>query len=188
MNGLSFDFGGEVVCGRLEAGHDALAVPAIAPLFAIALLFLAPLCVRGPLYFWYEFWTQASFRTIFTWVFVFKSLWLLFAIASCGARTVRGASLGTEAADALGAAGAGLGAALACLGLLLGLPGLENSLTAVNNEMAVLPLGLSESSASQLTLTYPVSLPLWLVIFGAAMIVPAEILPVRTNRRKDRAG
>lgn len=156
------------------------AAAALAPFFAVALLFLAILAVRGPLYFWYGFWTDAGFRTGFVVVFGFLILWQLYAAYACGAAgspRKAGADAGeTGALPGLAAALAALGAGLLWLGLALGLPGLETALTVWNDQMAVLPLGLSRILGITTHLNIPLELPMKLGLFGGAMIATAIVL------------
>ncbi|NTW35554.1 MAG: hypothetical protein HGB17_05405, partial [Syntrophobacteraceae bacterium] len=190
LNGPAFDFFGKVVQSEQQErmGRDAFAALALAPLFALALHFLAVLSIRGPLYFWYEFWTRAGFRSGFTVLYVFLFLWLLFAITACGARAAHAAGKRAPLVHGLAATGAGMGAALACLGMLLGFPGLENALTTVNDEMAVLPMGLSRILGIATHLNIPLSLPSRLVGVGVILVVPAAIFRIWARYRKEAKG
>jgi hypothetical protein len=79
---------------------------------------------------------------------------------------------------------AGLGAALAFFGLARGLPGLEHALALVNNQMAVLPMGLSHILEITTHLNIPLSLPLVFAISGVALMAPSLLVRLRILRAK----
>jgi hypothetical protein len=94
--------------------------------------------VRGPLYLWYVFWTSPGFRILFLSLGIGCLLWMGFTVFAV-TRSVFKASALQSAGNLLIAVGA-----VALLNAsMVGAIGLEEFLTALNDEMAVIPLSLS---------------------------------------------
>ena len=72
---------------------------------------------------------------------------------------------------AVGAVVAAVGAVLAVFGGLIGLIGLEAALTAWNDEMALLPWGLSRILGISVYLDIPADTAWWAAIAGVVLIV-----------------
>jgi hypothetical protein len=109
-----------------------------AALLPPTLLLAAVVCLRGPGGFWYQFWTDAAWRTSFVTLNVAAIGWML-AVLYGAQRCQLGLSIAVTTGRILFA----IGATLALLGLVPALFGLEQMLTAINDEMVVLPPGLS---------------------------------------------
>ncbi|MGF1647611.1 MAG: hypothetical protein ACFCVF_11930 [Kineosporiaceae bacterium] len=129
--------------GAMAAGTAALAACG-AHLLAAAVL-PAAVAWRGHLAAWYGFWVEPAGRTAFVVAAVTALAWVITGpvLALAGARA------GTEAAPAARAlapvAGtlAAVGTPLLLLGVVVGRAGTERFLTALNDELVVLPNGLS---------------------------------------------
>ncbi|MGP3535627.1 hypothetical protein ACTU3I_12590 [Microbacterium sp. RD1] len=114
------------------------------------ILTLAALSFTGPGGYWFAFWTDPVRRTayiavafaLFVWVFVAAG-WAL--AAQVGARRATGTVL------------AGVGAGLALPAAIVGLVGLERALTAWNDQLGLLPWGLSRI----LGITVYLDIPAW---------------------------
>ena len=63
-----------------------------------------------------------------------------------------------------------LGIQIMALGAALLVFGLEESLTALNNELLVLPAGLSKIMGITTHLGIPLELPVWIMLFAAVLI------------------
>lgn len=147
--------------GRERAAWlTAVAAAGLAP---TALLLLAS-AVRGPGRFWLLFWTDASFRLVFVTAFVAAMLWGMFVLYA-----VARSWMDRRPAQAVGLIGLALGAALACLSALPGALGLERALTIINDQMAILPLGLSRILGITTHLGIPLVLPQYLAIAGVTL-------------------
>jgi len=72
---------------------------------------------------------------------------------------------------AMGAVVAAVGAVLAVFGGLIGLIGLEAALTAWNDEMALLPWGLSRILGISVYLDIPADTAWWAAIAGVVLVV-----------------
>lgn len=127
-------------------------------------LLLMACAVRGPGRFWLLFWTDPGFRLMFVTAFMAAMIWGLFVLYS-----VARAWMERRPAQALGFIGLALGAAIACLGALPGALGLERALTTINDQMAVLPLGLSRILGITTHLGIPLALPQYLAIAGITL-------------------
>jgi hypothetical protein len=110
----------------------------LAPTLGLAVLFMAVISVRGPLYLWYVFWTSPGFRILFLSVGIGCMFWMGFTVFAV-AQTVFKASALQSAGNLLIA----VGAVVLLNASLAGAIGLEAFLTALNDEMAVIPLSLS---------------------------------------------
>ena len=136
----------------------------------------------GPGGYWFRFWTDETWRTAYVTVGIGLLLWSLVVVGL----TFRHAYAVSRLA-AVGVPLLGVGLPLLALGALLAGVGLETSLTTINDQMAVLPLGLSRILGLVTHLGIPRSLPLWLLeaggvlaLLGAGATVPHAL---RTRRR-----
>lgn len=122
-----------------------------------AVLFLGAVAFRGPLAYWLRFWTDETARGRYLTVAVGLLIWWLAAI-------VVGLADGYDlkARQATGAVLVGLGVPLTAVAAVLATVGLERSLTTLNDELALLPLGLSRILGLTVHLGIPPSLPAWL--------------------------
>jgi hypothetical protein len=141
-----------------------LAALAASLLLPTALL-TAVVAVRGPSFFWLNFWTNAAGRTLFVTLNVAAIAWMFFVLYA-----VQRASLGRSVLGALGNLSLAVGALFVALGLAPSLAGLEKTLTAINDEMAVLPLGLSRILGITTHLGIPPELPIYLMAIGALFL------------------
>lgn len=99
-------------------------------------LVLFALSLSGPGGYWFAFWTDSVQRTLYISIAFALFLWLFVAVgwalsAERGARRAAGIVL------------AGVGAALAISSAVIAIVGLERALTVWNDEMGLLPWGLS---------------------------------------------
>jgi Glycosyl hydrolase family 67 C-terminus len=127
-------------------------------------LFLAMSAWHGPGRVGFLFWTSTGFRILFVTALAAAIVWGLFVLYAV-ARTW----MQQRPAQALGALAFALGAALAGLGALPAVLGLERALTLINDEMAVLPLGLSRILGLATHLGIPLALPMYLMLAGAVL-------------------
>ncbi|MFD7653796.1 hypothetical protein ACFV4N_07425 [Actinosynnema sp. NPDC059797] len=171
---------------RLTAGREvrsrlAAAVGAVALLRSV--LLLGVLAVRGPGQYWFAFWTDPVARAAYVTV-AFAAFLGVFVAAYAVLR---------DGAGRLGAVGRVLVAAgtpLAVLGALVAAVGLERALTTWNDQLALLPWGLSRILGITVHLGIPTSLPtVALVVGGAAVVLGAAVAmgaavgSARTTRR-----
>jgi hypothetical protein len=148
---------------------------------APTLLLAAVVSLRGPGGFWYQFWTDATWRTAFITLNVAAIVWLLAVLY--GAQRCQ---VGLGAAAAIGRILVAIGATVALMGLVPALFGLEQMLTAINDEMVVLPPGLSRILGITVHLDIPTELPVYLLVAGGvlALIGAGLILLGRLRRPK----
>ncbi|WP_239126363.1 hypothetical protein [Asanoa siamensis] len=132
------------VAVRLISGRNrAWAVVGGVALIRTALL-LAVLSVRGPGHYWLQFWTAPTARAVYITVAFAAFCWLFVATAlACGARATIMAA----------------GGALAVLAGAVAAIGLEPALTIWNDQLALLPWGLSRILGITVYLGIPPSLP-----------------------------
>ena len=114
-----------------------LAALAASLLLPTALL-TAAVAAHGPGFFWLNFWTNTAGRRFFVTLNMAAIAWMFFVLYA-----VQRASLDRCVLRALGNLFLAVGAVFVALGLVPALAGLEKTLTAINDKMAVLPLGLS---------------------------------------------
>jgi hypothetical protein len=148
----------------LLRGRDPYALWAVIGGVAVlrSVLLLAVLAVRGPGHLWLRFWTGE------------RSLYITVAVAAFGWLFVATA-LALRHAYGLRRAGAvvlvAVGVPLAVLGGLVAAIGLERALTAWNDQLTLLPWGLSRILGITVHLGIPASLPLLAV--GAGLLLAA---------------
>ena len=132
-------------------------------------LLLAALAVRGPGGYWFAFWTEPLQRTVYVIASFILFGWVLVAAAwalapRLGRRRAVAAVLGV------------VGATLLAVGVLLVLVGLEDALTVWNDQLALLPWGLSRILGITTYLGIPSTLPLWAAGAGAVLTTAAVAL------------
>lgn len=156
---LSVLLGGRRVAGRMS-------ITVLTSLMLWSAVPLAPVAVRGPLYLWYRLWTDANFRTILLTASVLGGVWTLWTVYR-GHREIAG----RPRAIAMGCLLLSLGGVLVATGAVPAFVGLEQAITALNNEMAVLPLGLSLILGIVTHLDIPPNLPQMMMAGGTALVL-----------------
>lgn len=164
----------------LIRGRDPFALYAAVggALLLKTLLLSAVVVFRGPLFYWYQFWVAEQFRTVYVTIGVAAFLWLFWvtyvvmrSAYGCGRPRALGRVLVCVAVPAL------------ALGALMQTSGLEASLTTFNNQMALLPLGLSRILGITVHLGIPASIPVYLVAVAVAGVLGGVGLLLGAGRR-----
>jgi hypothetical protein len=138
-------------------------------------LLLAVLAPTGPGGYWFGFWTDPTRRSLYVTVAFALLLWLVVAAAWTLA-----VQLGAR--RALGVALAGVGLVVGGVAALLGIVGLESALTVWNDQMGLLPWGLSRILGITVYLDIPADTPWYAVGFGAVLLVAGVLLGRRRRR------
>ncbi|WP_145978713.1 hypothetical protein [Granulicoccus phenolivorans] len=148
-----------------------------------ALFFLGALAWRGPGGYWLRLFTADTVRSSYVTLATALVAWWLYAIVA-GLHT----AYGLRVRQGIGAILGGFGLPVALVGALLAAVGLERGLTTLNDEMAILPLGLSRILGLTVHLGIPSALPTWLVGTGAGLLILGAALAVgRTGNRRGAA-
>ena len=139
---------------------------------ALALLAMSS---TGPGGYWFSFWTEPLARTAYITVAVALFLWLLVAAAwalsvTCGRRRAAGTVL------------AAVGAGLAVPAAVVALVGLERALTAWNDQVGLLPWGLSRILGITVYLGVPADTAWWVAGLGGALVAVGLVLAIAGRR------
>lgn len=180
---LLLPFAGLLLLLTRGQGRVPILAAAGGPLLLKNGLLLAVMAVRGPIYYWFLFWTDASGRTVYLVLSTMAGAWLLFALYA----TLRSA-YGRRPLAALGTVLAALGLPLLLVGSLVQAVGLETAITAFNDEMAILPLGLSRILGITTHLGIPTELPLYVIGAGLVLLLPGLLLSRAGRYRLSQAG
>lgn len=145
------------------------------------LLLLAALSLSGPGGYWYAFWTDPARRTVYITIAFALFVWAFVAGAWALA-----AQLGARRASGVVLAGVGLG--LAVPALVVAVVGLEHALTVWNDQVGLLPWGLSRILGITVYLDIPADTAWWAAAFGAVLAAIGLLLalPGRIGERADR--
>jgi hypothetical protein len=158
---------------KQSAAKSIELVSVLAPIIIILAIVMAFSAIRGPFYFWQLFWVSNSFRLFFISLFValiFYAYWVLYFRQK---RLFELNHLQTIARVlviqgiqffALGFAGRWIG--------------LEKSLTALNDELLVLPGGLSRILGITTHLGIPKQIPDYLLLAAAILLVFALLFQI----------
>lgn len=149
-----------------------------AALLRIALL-SAVLVPTGPGGYWFGFWTDSVARSLYSTVAFALFAWVL--VAAAWAMT---SQLGARRAVAAVVVAAGT--ALASVAALVGAVGLERALTAWNDQMALLPWGLSRILGITVYLDLPAETAWWVAAGGGVVVLAG--LALGAPRRRTSAG
>ena len=152
-------------------------VTLLAPRLLIMALFMAAIAVRGTGYFWYRFWISDPFKMWF--------IMLLFALVlrKYQVYIIAGRKWGNRGgAGSFATVFLVMGLQLLLAGWMLHIFGLEHSLTILNNELLVLPGGLSKIMGITTHLDIPLDLPRWMMLASSAMVL-LFLVVLLTDRR-----
>jgi hypothetical protein len=139
---------------------------------------LGALAVRGPGRYWFDFWTRPHARSAYIVIAFAAFLWMfLAAVLALG-------TYGLAGPHAAGMVLAAAGTPLAALGAVVSEVGLERALTMWNDEMALLPWGMSRILGITGFLDIPESLPKVVAAVGGLAVLGGAIL--RFARRPAR--
>lgn len=178
---LLFALTARVVAGRRDPFHLWAAIGGVAMLRSVILL--AAMILRGPGGYWFAFWTDPVRRSIYVCVAFAAFAWLFVAVALVLRDRY---SLPRRRATAVVLAG--LGVPLVVLGGLVAVLGLERALTIWNDQMALLPWGLSRILGITVYLGIPTYLPSAAVVLGAALLGAASLLSLVRRARHTADG
>ena len=140
------------------------------------LVLLVVLAPTGPGGYWFHFWTDALARSAYVTIAFAAFGWVIVA----GAWALAGQ---VGARRAAGTVIAAVGAVLAVVGTLIGSIGLEAALTAWNDEMALLPWGLSRILGISVYLDIPADTAWWAAAAGVVLVVVGALVAVPRWRR-----
>jgi hypothetical protein len=139
-------------------------------------LLLAALALRGPGHYWFDFWTDPLARSLYITV-AFAMFLGVFVVAYRALRS------GMSRRPATGRLLLAAGTPLLALGGLVAVLGLERALTLWNDQLALLPWGLSRILGITVYLEIPASLPAIAAGVGAVVVVAGALLTPRRVRR-----
>ncbi|MGN9809383.1 hypothetical protein ACTMSW_08500 [Micromonospora sp. BQ11] len=167
-----------LVAGRRDPFHLWAVVGGVALLRSV--LLLAALAGRGPGGYWFAFWTAPTLRAVYVTVAFAAFCWLFVATTvvlrdGYGLRRRRAAGLTLTAA----------GVPLGLVSGLVALVGLERALTVWNDQMALLPWGLSRILGLTVHLGIPANLPVYAAVAGAAVTAVGLLLSSGGRRQTD---
>lgn len=162
-----------------RAAWPVLAAVGGAALLRVVLLLVA-LVPTGPGGYWFGFWTDPPARTVYVTLAVAAFLWVLVAAGWAAV------SAGVRRVLALGAVVAGAGTVLAAVGAFVGLVGVEAALTTWNDQLALLPWGLSRILGISVYLGVPSGTAWYAAAAGAVLLVVGGVLAVVGRHRVTR--
>ncbi|PJJ57287.1 glycosyl hydrolase family 67 [Mumia flava] len=165
-----------LLVGRRDPYALWAALGGVAVLRTVVLLLA--LILRGPGRYWLEFWTDPEARSLYVTI-AFAAFCWLFVAATVVLRNAYGLGWAGGSGRVLLAAAA----PLLVLGALVGAVGLEDALTVWNDQMALLPWGLSRILGITVHLGIPTWLPWAACGLGAALaLLGAGVLALTRSR------
>ena len=141
-------------------------------------ILLVALVSRGPGGYWFAFWTRPQARSIYVTIAFAAFVWVL-VVAWIALRDAYSVSRRGSWGRLLVACGV----PLLVLGGLVAAIGLETALTAWNDQMALLPWGLSRILGITVYLGIPTELPVYVAALGGVLAVVGAALWLWTRRR-----
>lgn len=148
------------------------------PKLMILTFFLLFVAWRSPMFFWYQIWTSDLFRTMFFAIFImliFRRIQLnIIAVRKWSERNVAGSA---------GLVFFVMGLQLLIAGIVMEVTGLERSLTLLNDELIILPGGLSRILGITTHLGIPVALPLWIIWLSLVMVTAGFLMFILNRKR-----
>lgn len=165
-----------LVVGRRDPFHLWAVIGGVALLRSV--LLLAALAGRGPGKYWFAFWTSPTQRSVYVTVAFAAFCWLFVATA-----VVLRDRYGLLRRRAVGLTLAAMGVPLGLIGGLIAAVGLERALTVWNDQMALLPWGLSRIMGLTVHLGIPGDLPAYVAFAGLALTTGGLLLSIGRPRR-----
>ena len=165
-----------LVVGRRDPFHLWAVVGGVALLRSV--LLLAALAGRGPGGYWFAFWTAPSLRTAYVTVAFAAFCWLFVVVA-----VVLRDRYGLRRRSAVGLTLTAAGVPLGVLSALVSVVGLERALTVWNDQLALLPWGLSRILGITVYLGIPVQLPAYTAAAGVALAAAGLLLSLGHRRQ-----
>ncbi|OZV77560.1 hypothetical protein CA850_22685 [Micromonospora echinospora] len=165
-----------IVVGRRDPFHLWAVVGGVALLRSV--LLLAALAGRGPGRYWFVFWTEPALRTVYVTVAFAAFCWLFVATA-----VVLRDRYGLRPRRAVGLTLTAVGVPLGVLSGLVAVVGLERALTVWNDQLALLPWGLSRILGITVHLGIPTGLPGYAAGVGAALAAAGLLLSLGRRRQ-----
>jgi hypothetical protein len=151
-----------LVVGRRDPFHLWAVIGGVALLRCV--LLLAALAGRGPGRYWFAFWTSPAQRSVYVTVAFAAFCWLFVATA-----VVLRDRYGLLRRRAVGLTLAAMGVPLGLIGGLIAAIGLERALTVWNDQLALLPWGLSRILGITVYLGIPADLPTYAAYAGLSL-------------------
>ncbi len=138
----------------------------MAPKLLMMAFILLIIAIRGPIFFWYLMWVSDLFKMLFV------SLFFMFLFRKFQVYLV----LGKQWSEGKGSASfpsvfMALGIQLLVAGIIFQFFGLEHFLTVLNNDLLVLPGGLSKFMGISTHFGIPPELPIWIIYFAMGLII-----------------
>jgi hypothetical protein len=153
-------------------------VTLMGPKLLILVVMLSFVAYRGPMFFWYMVWTSDLFRILFFTVFIaliFRRIQLnIIAVKRWSERNYSGAA---------GLVFMFMGIQLLIAGIVMHFTGLERCLALINDELLILPGGLSRILGITTHLGIPTGLPLWIIWFSSVLAVTGSIFFILNRKR-----
>ncbi|MGS2619664.1 hypothetical protein ACVCAH_35050 [Micromonospora sp. LZ34] len=165
-----------LVVGRRDPFHLWAVVGGVALLRSV--LLLAALAGRGPGQYWFVFWTMPTLRAVYVTVAFAAFCWLFVATA-----VVLRDRYGLRRRRAVGLTLTAAGVPLGMLSGLVAVVGLERALTVWNDQMALLPWGLSRILGITVHLGIPTALPVYAALAGAALTAVGLLVSLGRRRQ-----
>jgi hypothetical protein len=167
-----------VLAARRAAVWSVVAVLGGVALLRVALQ-LAVIAPTGPGGYWFHFWTDPAGRSVYVTLAFALFLWFLIAggwavAAALGVRRAWGITL------------AAVGLVLAAIGAFIGSVGLERALTVWNDQLGLLPWGLSRILGITVYLDIPADTAWYAAAFGAVLLLGGLALVLPRGRAKPR--
>lgn len=161
-----------LVVGRQDPFHLWAVVGGVALLRTV--LLLAALAGRGPGRYWFAFWTEPALRSVYVTVAFAAFCWLFVATA-----VILRHRYGLRRRGAVGLTLTAVGVPLGVLSGLVAVIGLERALTVWNDQLALLPWGLSRILGITVYLGIPADLPGYAAGVGVTLAVVGLLLSPR---------
>lgn len=158
-----------LVVGRRDPFHLWAALGGVALLRSV--LLLAALAVHGPGGYWFAFWTAPGLRAAYVTVAFAAFCWLFVVVA-----VVLRDRYGLRRRSAVGMTLTAVGVPLGALSALVAAVGLERALTVWNDQLALLPWGLSRILGITVYLGIPTQLPAYAAAAGIALAAAGLLL------------
>lgn len=138
----------------------------LSPILMIMLVLMAISAYRNPMFFWMQFWINENFRLVFLLIFVLLITWSYFVLYH--RIKILGNISGIRAVFQIFVI---QGIQFLFFGTLTALAGLEKSITIWNDEMVVLPGGLSRILGITTHLGIPTNIPQYLLYAAFAFLL-----------------
>ena len=150
-----------IYTSKQRYSYSPYLIATLSPLVALMTVIIGICSIRGPFFFWYQFWAQPTFRLILIELIAIFLAWSVLGIIATAKNILKMGLI-----SIFGRLFLLFGVNLSLIGALTGFVTLEKTLTIANEELVILPFALSDILGITTHLNIDSNIPWYLLQIG----------------------